>query len=151
MPYPHCTKQELASVQGTRLAQRSFSYMFSLKSVNLVTKIFVIKRAWTCHLLCKRPGCYCCISDTNIIDRIFKLIPIHALVIYQIPWICWFHWIQSKSINVLFHLEKNSWFLPLSRTSVIISTWYCTFHLVPLSSGRSAWCGILYHGAYWCK
>ena len=28
----------------------------------------------------------------DVRDNIFKLTPIHATVIYQIPWICWIHW-----------------------------------------------------------
>ena len=33
------------------------------------------KRAWTCKLLCKRPGCYHSTSKTHVKDRIFKLSP----------------------------------------------------------------------------
>ena len=55
--------------------------MFSLNSE---IKIFVIR---TCHLLCWRPGCYHGASKTHVRDRSFKLSPIHASVIYQIPWI----------------------------------------------------------------
>ena len=47
------------------------------------------KKAWTCHLLCKRPGCYHSTSKTHVRDRIFKLSPIHTSVIYQIRWIQW--------------------------------------------------------------
>ena len=54
------------------------------------------KRARTCHLLCKRPGCQHSASKTCVRDGIFKLTPGHASVIYQIPWICWIHWIQWK-------------------------------------------------------
>ena len=43
------------------------------------------KRALTFHLLRKRPGCYHSASKTHVRDRIIKLIPIHASVIYQIP------------------------------------------------------------------
>ena len=43
------------------------------------------KRTWTCHLLCERPRCYHITSKTHVRDRIFKLNPIHASVIYQIP------------------------------------------------------------------
>ena len=39
----------------------------------------------TCHLLCKRLGCYHSTSKTRLRDRIFKLSPIHASVIYQFP------------------------------------------------------------------
>ena len=44
---------------------------------------------WTCHLLCKSPRCYHSASKTRVAERIFKLSPIYASVIYQIPWICW--------------------------------------------------------------
>ena len=54
------------------------------------------KRALDCHLLRRRSGCYHSTSKTHVSDRIFKLSPIHAWVIYQIPWICWIHWIQWK-------------------------------------------------------
>ena len=54
-------------------------------------KIFGVKRARTCHLLCKKPGFYHSASKTHVGDRIFKLNSIHTSVIYQIPWI---HWIQ---------------------------------------------------------
>ena len=47
----------------------------------------VIKRARSCQLLCKRPGCYHSANKTHVRDRIFKLSPIHASLIYQIPWI----------------------------------------------------------------
>ena len=67
---------------------------FLLNVVISVTKIFFIKRPRTCHLLCKRPRCYHSISKTCVRDRIFKLNPIHASIIYQIPWIRWNHWTQ---------------------------------------------------------
>ena len=50
------------------------------------------KRARTCHVLCKRPTCHHSSSKTHVKDGIFKLTPIHASVIYQIPWIRWIHW-----------------------------------------------------------
>ena len=42
------------------------------------------KRVQTCSLLCYRPGCYHSASKTRVRDRIFKLIPVHGSVIYQI-------------------------------------------------------------------
>ena len=39
-------------------------------------------------------GCYHSASKTHVRYRIFKLTPIHASVINQIPWICWIHWIS---------------------------------------------------------
>ena len=63
--------------------------MVSLNSLNSVAKIFVITvkgfEHATSHLLCKRPGCYHSASKTHVRDRIFKLSPIHASVIYQFP------------------------------------------------------------------
>ena len=58
----------------------------------------------TCHLLCKRPRCYNSASKTQVAERVFKLNPIHASVIYQIPWISWIHWISDpfrENSNVL--------------------------------------------------
>ena len=62
--------------------------MFSLNSANLVTKIFVITvKGLKPATLCKRPGCSASASasKTHVRDGIFKLSPIHASVIYQIP------------------------------------------------------------------
>ena len=41
-------------------------------------------------------------SKTHVRDGIFKLSPIYASVIYQIPRICWIHWIQRKFIFEIF-------------------------------------------------
>ena len=61
-------------------------------------KILCFKKIiWNCHLLYKISKCYRSASKTYIADRIFILSPIHASVIYQIPWI---HWI-------LIHLGKT--------------------------------------------
>ena len=35
-------------------------------------------------------------SKIHVWDKIFKLSPIHASVIYQISWICWIHWIHVQ-------------------------------------------------------
>ena len=56
------------------------------------TKIFVIKWTRTCHVLCKRPGCNHITSKTHVRNTIFNLSPIHASVIYHIPWIRLIHW-----------------------------------------------------------
>ena len=60
------------------MGQLGFSQMFSLNSANSVTKIFFIKRAQTCHLLMLKE------HHLDTYERIFKLSPIHASVIYQI-------------------------------------------------------------------
>ena len=71
--------------------------MFSLNSLNLVRKIFVITvkrlKATTCCV--RDQASYHNASKTHVRDRIFKLSPIHASVIYQIPWIRWIHWIPA--------------------------------------------------------
>ena len=70
-------------------------------------KIWVIKKVRTCHLLCKRPGYYHIASKTHATDRIFKLSPIYASVIYQIPWSRWIHWkfyFISEKLNDAFVL-----------------------------------------------
>ena len=84
-------------------------------------KIFVIKRTPTCHLLCKRAGCYHSASKTHVRDRIFKLNPIHASVIYQIHRI---HWNHCKSMKVLLHLGKTpiSLILMMFFSSKYVST-----------------------------
>ena len=43
------------------------------------------KKAHTYHLLCKRLEGYDSASKTHVRDRTFKLSPIYASVIYQIP------------------------------------------------------------------
>ena len=62
--------------------------MFSLNSLNLVTKIFAVMvkglKPATQHLLCKRPGCCHSASKIHVRERIFRLNPIYAQVIYQI-------------------------------------------------------------------
>ena len=50
----------------------------------------------TCHLLCERPRCYHSANTTQVARRTLKFSLIHALVIYQIPWICWIHWISDQ-------------------------------------------------------
>ena len=57
----------------------------------------------TCQLLCKRPKCYNIASKTQVTEGIFKLSPIHALLIYQIHRI---HWIsdsfrENSNVSVL--------------------------------------------------
>ena len=75
--------------------------------------ISVIKVVWKCNLLCKRPRCYhstrktdVSASKTQVREGIFKLTPLHVSVIYQIPWICWIHWISLQfweTSNRVFH------------------------------------------------
>ena len=81
--------------------------------------ILVIKRAWSCHVLCKRPGCYH--SDQQDICEqrmIFKLGPILASVIY---WIFGF----SEFCEFLIHLGIT----PMSvscQGSIAMSIFECT-------------------------
>ena len=66
--------------------QWSFSYMFHwIQRIRDKNICHYNKRARTCHLLCKKPGCYHSTSKTHVRDRIFNMSPIHASVIYQKP------------------------------------------------------------------
>ena len=70
--------------------------MFSLNLLDSLTKILYFKKTiWTCHLLWKRWTCYHSVSKTRVAERIFKLRPIHAWMIYQNHWIFWIHWISD--------------------------------------------------------
>ena len=54
------------------------------------------KRIRTCHLLCKRPGCYHSVSKKHVIDRIFE------------SNLCFSDLSDSlNSMKVLFHLGKT--------------------------------------------
>ena len=67
--------------------QKKESVEFFLNvSLNSVTKmiVFTVKRARTCHLFRKCPGCCHSVSKTHVRDRIYRLSQIHASVIYQI-------------------------------------------------------------------
>ena len=64
----------------------------------------------TCHLLCKRLGCYHSTSRTQVAERIFELSPIHASLIYQSPWT---HWISNP-------LRGNSILPHVSLTNLIL-------------------------------
>ena len=91
-------------------------------------KYIVIKRAWTCNLLCRRQECYHSSSKTHVRDRIFQLSPIDASVIYQITWIL--------ITRVLLHLGKtpvNSIFNSLSLRDGV-------FHLKDGETVQSANC-----------
>ena len=77
--------------------------MFSLSSLNSVTKIFVITVKGSnqppSHLLCERPGCYHSTSKTHI-DRIFKLSP------FMLQWFS--DSLNSlNSVKVLLYLGKT--------------------------------------------
>ena len=81
----------VAMIRGKNILvdRSSFAIEFFLKVFTEFSefsdkKIFIIKRARTCHFLCKRPGCYHRASKTRVREMIFKLSLIHASVIYQI-------------------------------------------------------------------
>ena len=63
--------------------------------------LYFKKTILTCYLLCKRPRCYLSTSKTQVAEIIFKLSPIHASVIYQIPWI------RAEFTEFLIHYEKG--------------------------------------------
>ena len=62
------------------------------------------------HLLCKRPGWYHCSSKIYVRDWVFKLSPIYASLIHQIPW---FYWIpapfRENPTDILFILISCPW------------------------------------------
>ena len=63
-----------------------FLVMYIIWQLNSVTKIcHYSKRARTCHLLCNRPEYYHNTSKTHVRDRIFRLSPIHASMIFRFP------------------------------------------------------------------
>ena len=96
-----------------RKGMKFFLNVYSLKSLNLVTKVFFIKRAWTCHLLCKSPGCYQSTRKTHVRDRIFKFSQIHASVIIRFPEFAEFN---ESSMN----LGKT----PMDKVDYTLTAWY---------------------------
>ena len=85
--------------------------MFSLNSVNSVTKILYFKNIVpTCHLLCKRPRCYQSASKTQVAQRIFKLNP------FMLQWFTGFPEF-AEFTEFLIHLGKSR----LSLLHVILS------------------------------
>ena len=82
------------------------------------------KRARIYRLLHYRPGCYHSASKTHVRDRIFKLTPIHASVINQIPWI---HWIsvpfRDNSTRVFPKWNRNSVNSANSENLIITEAW----------------------------
>ena len=63
--------------------------------LHLYVKILYFKKIIRIsYLMCKRPRCYHSASKTQVAERIFKLTPVHATVIYQILWIRWIPWIS---------------------------------------------------------
>ena len=83
-------------------------------------KYYFQKIIWTCHLLCERPRCYHSTSKTQVAERIFKLRPIYASVIYQIAWIHWIFnpfWENSNIIPIIKEPQSQilgAWFLKQS-------------------------------------
>ena len=73
---------------------------------NSVTKIFVItvKGAQTCHpaMSCVRDQ-----DERHLRDKIFKLSPIHASMIYEILWICWIQWIPFRENSIITLIERR--------------------------------------------
>ena len=63
--------------------------IFLLNSVSSLTRncIYIQEIIRTCNLLYKKPRYDHSTSKTWITDMIFEISPVHASVIYQIPWI----------------------------------------------------------------
>ena len=83
--------------------------MFSLNSLNSLTKNIVFKKnIRPCYLPGKKM-----LPQHQVAERIFKLSPIHALVIYQIPWICWIYDpFRENSIDNLLWKTRLFWSVP---------------------------------------
>ena len=81
------------------------------------------------HLLCKGPGCYHSTSKTYVRDKIFKLNPIHASVIYQIPRIQWILFPFRENSIVLLPMEteyfKIRWVVAWYRFSRSYKHFFC--------------------------
>ena len=58
------------------------------------------KRAWTYRFQCKISGCCRIASRIHVRNSNFKLSPIHASTIYQIPWIRSILWILWKVCSI---------------------------------------------------
>ena len=85
-------------------------------NVVLFTKTLIHKKiatqnvTWTWNLLCSILQFYFSASKTQVTDRIFKLIPIHATVICQIFGICWIQWkFCSIEENLLTKSSSGAW------------------------------------------
>ena len=65
-----------------RVFPKYFTEFAEFRDKNI--SLYFTKIIQTCHLLCKRPRYYYSASKTQVTERIFKLSPIHASVIYQI-------------------------------------------------------------------
>ena len=66
---------------------------------------FLIKRF---NLVYKRSRWYYSASKTQVTGKIFKSTPIHASVIYQIPWIQWIS-LQFGEHSIMLHWGKRCW------------------------------------------
>ena len=98
-----CDREAMRPIVNIMTDTRLWKHYLSLRSM----KIIVIKSAKTCHLLCKRLWYYYGNSKTYVRDRIFKLSPIDASVICQIPWNCWNQWIPVPLRGNSTILQKN--------------------------------------------
>ena len=107
---------------------------FSDKNICLYSK-----RIQTCHLLCKRPGCYHSASKTHVGDRIFKLRPIYASVIFNFPKFAEFSEISAlfRKISIL-----NSSYQPVKTLGYTVCSVWESFLLtgsfvIPLTGSGS--------------
>ena len=94
-----------------------------------VQKVLCFKIFGTCPPLCIRPRSYQSTSEILVADKIFKFSPIHASVIFHIPWIRLIHWVsdpfrevpidlvrlaelstfRENSNNYWLHVRKSEW------------------------------------------
>ena len=84
--------------------------MFSLNSLKFSDKknCHYSKRALTCNILWKRPGCYHSTSKTH---ETGSLSPIHTSVIYQIQWIRWIQWmsVPFRENSIVINTAETQW------------------------------------------
>ena len=80
------------------------------------------KMTQTCHLLCRRPGCYDSASNTHVRNRFFKLSPICASVIYQIPWkMVVYQNATSLSLSLEVNIDRRG--QTIIRDKLLMWTW----------------------------
>ena len=97
------------------------------KSLNVFTEFndksicHFSERVWTCHLFCYRPRCYHRASLTHVRDRYFKLTPMHASAIYQIPWIHWIHWISVPFLENSI-VSDHGWKIPFYFNAICLKS-----------------------------
>ena len=103
-PMPNNTKLGCSKILTIRVFPKCFHWICWIQWQNILV---IYKRTWTYNFLCKGSECYQSATTTHATDRIFKLNPIHASVIYQIPWYLLNLLKSINSMKVLLHLGET--------------------------------------------